>query len=236
MANENKQEYHRASNAVVYGGLIMFIGGIFLWISFMSPYWLESYDGTFREFKSMGIWQYCFEDFRYPYYQFDKLFNGCHAIYSTEYHVIREWLLPAWLLIIQIFCTLAFLLSFFAQGVIALTLVRIPLRLVLRYEWMMSSVASVCSATSAALLFFSVLIFPTQCWRRDWLMYPKMNHLSWSWYFAIVALILHAVAALMLYLDACQGYKMRKESRNLVVQMQPNPRSNQSSLHRMGYI
>lgn len=93
----------------------------------------------------MGIWQYCFEDFRYPYYQFDKLFNGCHGIYSEEYHVIREWLLPVWLLIIQLFCTLSFLLSFFGQIVVALTLVRFPLKFILRYEWIMSSTAFLCS-------------------------------------------------------------------------------------------
>jgi len=59
-----------------------------------SPYWIQSYQETFSDFKHMGLWEYCFDQFRYPYYQFDKLFDGCHYIFSQEYYVIREWLLP----------------------------------------------------------------------------------------------------------------------------------------------
>lgn len=42
----------------------------------------------------MGLWTYCFDHFRYPHYQFDKLFDGCNTVFSEEYYVIREWLLP----------------------------------------------------------------------------------------------------------------------------------------------
>lgn len=59
-----------------------------------SPYWIQSYEETFSNFKHMGLWEFCFDQFRYPYYQFDKLFNGCHYIFSQELYVIREWLLP----------------------------------------------------------------------------------------------------------------------------------------------
>lgn len=59
-----------------------------------SPYWLESYDEAFINFKHMGLWTYCFDHFRYPHYQFEKLFDGCNTVFSEEYYVIREWLLP----------------------------------------------------------------------------------------------------------------------------------------------
>lgn len=94
----------------------------------------------------MGLWEYCFEQFRYPYYQFDKEFDGCHHIFSEEYYVIREWLLPIWLLVVQTFVTLALLLSFYAQLVIALILVRWPLKFVLRNEWLLSACAFLCCA------------------------------------------------------------------------------------------
>jgi hypothetical protein len=61
---------------------------------FHSPYWIQSFDETFSSFKNMGLWEYCFDNFRYPYYQFDKLFDGCNWIFSQELYVIREWLLP----------------------------------------------------------------------------------------------------------------------------------------------
>ena len=59
-----------------------------------SPHWLVSWHDTYSPFKNMGLWEFCFNRFRYPNYQFDKLFDGCHYIFSQEYYVIWEWLLP----------------------------------------------------------------------------------------------------------------------------------------------
>lgn len=101
----------------------------------------------------MGLWEYCFKQFRYPYYQFDKQFDGCHHIFSEEYYVIREWLLPGWLMVVQTFVTLSLLLSFFAQVVIALTLIRWPLKFVLNYEWLLSAFAFVCCITAGKWKF-----------------------------------------------------------------------------------
>ncbi|XP_063992946.1 uncharacterized protein LOC135170814 [Diachasmimorpha longicaudata] len=237
MGSESNQEYPRASNAIVFGGLITYIGGVLLVISFTSPYWIQSYQETFSNFKHMGLWEYCFHDFRYPYYQFDKMFNGCHHIFSQEFHVIREWLLPPWLMIVQTFVTISLLLSFAAQGILALVIVRWPLRCILKNEWLLSAIAFICDAVTAFLLFLAVAIFGGQCWRRDWLMYPTWNYLSWSYAFAVIASMFHGIAAFFLYLDARAGYKNRAQSRNLVVQMQPTSHSRQSfASSRQGYI
>lgn len=69
-------------DTLVVGALVSYIGGVFLLMSFSSPYWIESYDESFSSFKNMGLWEYCFKDFTYPYYQFPRLFNGCHNIFS----------------------------------------------------------------------------------------------------------------------------------------------------------
>jgi len=228
-------DYPKASNAAVVGGVITYVGGLLLLMAFVSPYWIQSYEETFSNFKNMGIWQYCFENFRYPYFQFDKLFNGCHSVYSEEYYVIREWLLPGWLLVIQAFVTLAFLLSYFGQAVLVMLLVRFPLKFVLENEWLLSSTISICNGIAAALIFLSVVIFGSQCRRRDWLMYPNFNHLSWSYWLAIISMIFHAIGAIFLYMDAKVNYSRRRESRNLVMQMQPNPQSHHG-LQRTNYI
>lgn len=107
---------------------------------FFSPYWVKSFDETFSEFKNMGLWEYCFEQFRYPYYQFPHLFDGCHHVFSQEFYVIREWLLPPWLMAVQAFVTISLLLSFGSQVVMAMQLCRWPLEFVLRYEWILSAV------------------------------------------------------------------------------------------------
>lgn len=97
----------------------------------------------------MGLWEYCFDQFRYPYFQYDKLFHGCHHVFSHEYYVIREWLLPPWLMAVQAFVTMSFLLSFGAQVIMAMQLCRWPLEFVLRYEWILSSIDFVCTTTTS---------------------------------------------------------------------------------------
>lgn len=116
-----------------------------------SPYWVQSFQETFSSFKHMGLWEYCFEDFHYPYFQYDRPFDGCHHVFSHEYYVIREWLLPPWLMAVQAFVTMAFLLSFSAQVIMAMQLCRWPLEFVLQYEWILSSIDFVCTTTTSKL-------------------------------------------------------------------------------------
>jgi len=219
MSLKTNQDYHRASNGLVAGGTLAYVGSIFLLISFISPYWVQSYEETSSAFKHMGLWQYCFDQFRYPYHQFDKMFDGCHYIYSDEYYVIREWLLPGWLLAIQAWMTLSFILSFGSLVIIALIVVRYPLRFILHYEWLLTGIVFVCTAVSSFLMFISVWLFWTQSSRRDWLMYPNFNHLSYSYYFGVFSFLIHTYASYILYYDARRAYDLRRESKNLVMQM-----------------
>lgn len=112
----------------------------------LSPYWVQSFEETFSKFKNMGLWEYCFSHYRYPYFQYDKLFDGCHHVFSYEYYVIREWLLPPWLMAVQAFVTMSLLLSFGAQVLMAMQICRWPLRFVLRYEWILSMIDFICTA------------------------------------------------------------------------------------------
>ncbi|XP_062716947.1 uncharacterized protein LOC109415335 [Aedes albopictus] len=237
-----KNEYPKASNALVAGAILSYIASIFLMMSFCSPYWIESYDESFSQFKNMGLWEYCFKDFSYPYYQFPKLFNGCHHIFSEEYYVIREYLLPGWLMVVQAFVTLSFLCTFGSLVIMACELVRWPLKMVLRYEWMLTTISFVGIGSSSLFMFLAVAIFGGNAYRRDWLMYPKFNVLSWSYALAVVSFMILALAALLLYKEAKKSYELRREAKNLVMQMQMqepgyHPSHHTSrSLHSGGYI
>lgn len=152
--DKDAEEFHIINNfrfpdTTVYGALLTFVAGLLLLMSFASPYWIGSYPEMFSSFKHMGLWEYCFENFRYPYYQFPKLFTGCHYIFSQEFYVIREWLLPGWLMVVQALVTLALMGSFTAQGLLALVLVRWPLTTVLRYEWIATGIACACTGTAS---------------------------------------------------------------------------------------
>lgn len=221
MTSDSKLDYPKASEKLERGSIYLFVAGLTLLVAFLSPYWISSYDESFNDFENMGVWMYCFNGFRYPYYQFDKRFTGCYWIYSSEYYVIREWLLPGWLLFIQLCVTLSFLFSFSAQFILSAIIIRYPLQMVLTYEYLLTMVAFILTASSAVLLMFSVLLFPLNCWRRDWLLTPLYNHLSWSYYFALISFVIHAGAAYVLYKESKRAWEYRKESRNLVMQMYP---------------
>ncbi|CAH1102444.1 unnamed protein product [Psylliodes chrysocephalus] len=229
MRDDSKNNYPKASNFLVNGALLTYIGGMFMMIAFCSPYWVKSFDETFSQFKHMGLWEYCFDQFRYPYYQFDHLFDGCHHVFSEEYYVIREWLLPPWLMTVQSFMTIAFLLTFFAQVVMAFQLVRFPLNFILQREYILSFMCFVCVTTTAVLLFFSITIFGASHVRRDWLMYPNFNYLSWSYGMACLSFFFHGFSAFCLFKEFQFSYDRRRESKNLIMQMQPNPQ------HRLGW-
>ena len=103
-------------------------------MSFASPYWLVSWEDTMSPFRNMGLWEFCFYKFRHPDYQFDKLFHGCHPLYGTEYRLIREKLLPGWLMVVQLFATLALIGCFSGLAVAVVLLLRYPLEVALRFE------------------------------------------------------------------------------------------------------
>lgn len=65
-----------------------------------------------------------------------------------EFYVIREWLLPGWLMVVQFFVTLALILSLTSQVLLACVIVRWPLRTVLRYEWIFVTAAFIMVAVS----------------------------------------------------------------------------------------
>lgn len=96
-------------------------------------------------------------------------------------------------------------------------------------------------------LFLAVAIFGGNCYRRDWLLYPAFNVLSWSYAFAVIAFILFGkifylfyilcfhldfiqfltfsllflgAAGILLYLESRKLYELRLEAKNLVAQMQ----------------
>ena len=229
-------------------------------MSFASPYWLQSWESTQSPFQNMGLWEFCFYKFRHPDYQFDHLFHGCHALYGEEYRLIREKLLPGWLMVVQLFVTLAFITSFLGQLTLISLVLRIPLEWVLRFEWHFCGVAFLCQVVtgkflsylislrqyyqlifclSAVLLFLSVCIFGGCCWARDWLLYPNYNYVSWSYALAVFSCLGHFLGAGFLLKD-CQDAKERKEkNKALIMQMQGFTGSNSLSSYHLpgsGYI
>ncbi|XP_076052835.1 claudin superfamily protein pickel isoform X2 [Oratosquilla oratoria] len=207
-----------ASANTVNAGIITFVAMLFFIISFTSPYWLQSFAYTYSDFKNMGLWEFCFDGFRYPKYQFDRKFTGCNYVYSFEYEIIREWLLPAWLMATQAFMTIAFLASMTTLVIVSLVLIRWPLQFIMRYEWHLTAIAFICEATTFVCVFFAVLVFGVMCWTRSWLLNPNFNYLSWSYGFAVIGGALHGFAGLRFLYETFEARDRKREASNTLKQ------------------
>nr|CAH0106409.1 unnamed protein product [Daphnia galeata] len=220
MAGIDGQKAPKTSGLLMLGSILSFIKLMLLVMSFASPHWLVSWQDTYSPFKNMGLWEFCFSRFRYPNYQFDDLFDGCHYVFSKTYFVIWEWLLPGWLMAVQAFMTLALIFCCSAHIASTMLLVRWPLNFTFRHQWQILSVCTLMNGLTTLCLFLSVAVFGGQCWRRDWMLYPNFNYLSWSYAFAVIAMFVGMAATACFYFDAKRTVERKRASSNLVVQMQ----------------
>jgi len=221
--NDAKSEARKTSDLLFWGSILSFISGILLLMSFASPYWLQSWSHTNSPFSNMGLWEFCFNKFRHPDYQFDHLFHGCHALYGEEYRLIREKLLPGWLMVVQFFVTVAFISSYLGQIVIVGLLLRYPMERILKYEWQFVGLAFVFKSLTAVLLFLAICIFGGLCWDRDWLLYPNYNYVSWSYALATFSALGHIIAAAFLFFECKQAKARKARNKALTMQMFPQP-------------
>lgn len=92
------------------------------------------------------------------------------------------------------------------------------------------------------MIFLGIIIFGLNAYRRDWLMYPKFNIISWSFGLGVIAMALLGAASVMLRREAKRAYELRDQAKNLVMQMEMQEpgfhpsRSLSRSLHSGGYI
>ena len=84
----------KVSTRFLAAAILVLVSWLLLLISFASPYWLSSYSQTYSSFVRMGLWDFCFNNYRHPPYQYDEKFNGCHWVYSWKFQNIRDWLQP----------------------------------------------------------------------------------------------------------------------------------------------
>lgn len=145
--------------------------------------------------------------------------------------MIREYLVPGWLISVQFLVTVAFVLTMISMSILSLVIVRWPLKAVLQYEWIYIRTAFICIAVSSLFMFLGVVIFGSCAYRRDWLMYPKFNVLSWSYALAVVSFILLGLGGLILHRESKSAYEVRGEAKNLVMQMEMQEPGFQQSRH-----
>lgn len=93
---------------------VFIIGFICIVVSFCSASWLVSDSRiTGAKFDRLGLWAHCFRSLPDPQDEYQRRFYvGCRWIYdpfTTGYDQIRGYLMPPFIIVTQIFYTLAFI-------------------------------------------------------------------------------------------------------------------------------
>lgn len=202
--NGKKKFRLHLSQRLHYTSILAFISYLILLIAFASPYWLASYKFTDSAFKRLGLWDFCFQDYRHPSYQYDAKFNGCHWIYSPTYTNIRDWLQPSWFMFVQATTTISLCLA--TLGLMAISI--IFMHFLIQYQLIILCLTMVCHMFTTLLLTFALLTFFLKAFDKSWIMYPEFNHLDWAYFFALVSMAGNGFASLLYYREA-QDLKLR---------------------------
>lgn len=194
-STDNKKFRLKLSQRLHWTSTLAFISYLILLISFASPYWLSSYKFTDSAFKRLGLWDFCFQDYRHPSYQYDTKFTGCHWIYSPVYTNIRDWLQPTWFMFVQAVMTIALCVS--TLGLLAVSI--IFMHFLIQYQLIILSITLVCHVFTTMLLFFALSTFYFKAFDKSWIMYPDFNHVDWAFFFALVSLGGNGFASYLYY-------------------------------------
>ena len=207
----------KISNRFIVASILCLFSWILLLISFASPYWLSSYSYTYSPFVRLGLWDFCFTNYRHPSYQYDERFVGCHWVYSSRFQNIRDWLQPGWFIFVQAMATIAFVLSLLSLITISIVL----MYFFVREQVIVIMIAFVLQAAAVLPLLLAIIVFGAMAFDRSWLLYPTFNHLDWAYFIAIASLIFGIIASVVLLTESREARRRRKKMHNLVYNMQP---------------
>ncbi|XP_014662653.1 PREDICTED: uncharacterized protein LOC106805534 [Priapulus caudatus] len=183
---------------------LVFASCFFILIAYCSPNWVEKDKRTANEFIKIGLWEVCFNGYRHPQYQYDKVFTGCRWIFHRDMYIIREYLEPSWFKAVQVFCTFSFLTVLLATGMTVATILQCcDARRLDRFYFLQG----VTLAISCLCMVIGVIIFAVRGDDRNWMQYPHFNHLSWSFAMAIIGAATELGAAALYILLAIREYQ-----------------------------
>ncbi|CAH8436078.1 unnamed protein product [Schistosoma rodhaini] len=153
-------------------------------ISFVSPYWIQSVPEANSQFQRIGLWTVCFDGYMLPGL-YDRAYFGCYYIYYVIYDRIRDWLNPIWLYAIQVTSSCGVLVQFLVMFIVLSQVAGAISKSDLKSLRFIASGHFFTSLTlAAALVAFAVARYDSR-----WMPYPELNTLSWSYAFGVLSFI-----------------------------------------------
>ena len=86
-------------SALIWSGVGLALGviaAITIVLAFSTPYWVESNaDAIYiTRMEKIGLWEACFNGYKFFKDSFGRTYNGCWWMFSREYDYIRSFLMP----------------------------------------------------------------------------------------------------------------------------------------------
>merc|ERR1712198_370102 len=88
-----------------------------------------------------------------------------------------------------------------------------PLQTVIRHERKLLLVASFLNGIPGLMIIIIIIVFPSYCFNRDYLLYPNYIYVSWSFAMAIASFICFLASAL-LYKQEYDSAEEREEKKS----------------------
>lgn len=217
MARNHREDERPLPLFILLGSALVFFACALIFISFCSPNWLEKDKRTPNQFIKIGLWEVCFDGYRHPKYQYDRIFTGCRWIFHRDMRIIREYLEPGWFVFVQVFMTFGFITIIASTAMsVAILLQCFRDRHILFFKGQ-----AICLWTSFGFTAIAVVTFGVRGDNRDWMPSPHFNHFSWSFALAVIACLAELTAGGLYWLQA-QRMERRKRMMSQPIQYPPN--------------
>jgi len=65
-------------------------------VSFCSPYWFQTWPKSENEFRNIGLWHACFNNYMHFKDDSQEVYSECWWLFDTKpkYYKLREWIIP----------------------------------------------------------------------------------------------------------------------------------------------
>ncbi|XP_037934348.1 uncharacterized protein LOC119668785 [Teleopsis dalmanni] len=183
-------------------------------IAFATPNWLVSdYRITGAKLDRLGLWVHCFRSLQDVNNDSqDRFFVGCRWVYdpfTTGYDQIRGFLMPAFMIVTQIFYTIAFIgMLISGIGVLIFILCAEPKQ---RYFIILINSLGYIQLGTGISAAIAVIVFACFGNRNGWMPEHANNWFGWSFVFACVGSVLSLVAGALFLIEANVHQRYRKQ-------------------------
>lgn len=176
-------------------GLIAnFVSALLTLMAFVSPYWFISWPRVYNGFKMIGLWEVCFSGMILEMDPAQKSYHGCWWILAPEFYKIRQWLMPGWFIFTQVAVTICLVAQLIGFGMAFVIWLRTGMtqrnidKKPRRDPLSMLHILAGITIGSGFLMLSSVMVFGINAeLDKNWMPFPKLNYLSWSYGLAILS-------------------------------------------------